>query len=138
MDGVPACANTDLLVKHLRDEWGFKGYVVSDCGAIGDIFRGHKYQPDAASASATAVKAGTDLTCGNEYRALADAVKRGLIEESEINRSLERLFTARFKFGMFDPPERVPFSKIPYWRWIPKRTQDRARSRAEGHRAVEE
>ncbi|MGA7236351.1 MAG: glycoside hydrolase family 3 C-terminal domain-containing protein [Bryobacteraceae bacterium] len=114
VDGVPACANTDLLVKHLREEWGFKGYIVSDCGAISDIFRGHKYKPDAASASATAVKAGTDLTCGNEYRALADAVKRGLIEESEINHSLERLFTARFKLGMFDPPERVPFSKIPY------------------------
>jgi beta-glucosidase len=114
VDGVPACANTDLLVKHLRDEWGFKGYVVSDCGAINDIFRGHKYKPDAASASAIAVKAGTDLTCGNEYRALPEAVKQGLIEEPEINRSLERLFTARFKLGMFDPPERVPFSKIPY------------------------
>jgi beta-glucosidase len=114
VDGVPACANTDLLVKHLREEWGFQGYIVSDCGAINDIFRGHKYKPDAASASAIAVKAGTDLTCGNEYRALTDAVKRGLIEESEINRSLERLFTARFKLGMFDPPERVPFSKIPY------------------------
>ncbi len=88
--------------------------MVSDCGAIGDIFRGHKYKPDAASASAAAVKAGTDLTCGNEYRALADAVKRGLIEEAEVNRSLERLFVARFKLGMFDPPERVPFSKIPY------------------------
>jgi beta-glucosidase len=114
VDGVPACANTDLLVKHLREEWGFQGYIVSDCGAINDVFRGHKYKPDAASASAVAVKAGTDLTCGNEYRALTDAVKRGLIEESEINRSLERLFTARFKLGMFDPPERVPFSKIPY------------------------
>jgi beta-glucosidase len=114
VDGVPACANTDLLVKHLREEWGFKGYIVSDCGAIGDIFRGHKYKPDAASASAAAVKAGTDLTCGNEYRALTDAVKQGIIEETEINLSLERLFTARFKLGMFDPPERVPFSKIPY------------------------
>ena len=114
VDGVPACANTDLLVKRLREEWGFKGYVVSDCGAIGDIFRGHKYKPDAASASAAAVKAGTDLTCGNEYRALTEAVKQGLIEEADINRSLERLFTARFKLGMFDPPERVPFSKIPY------------------------
>ncbi len=114
VDGVPACASTDLLVKHLREDWGFKGYIVSDCGAIGDIFRGHKYKPDAAAASAIAVKAGTDLTCGNEYRALPDAVKQGLIEEAEINRSLERLFVARFRLGMFDPPERVPFSKIPY------------------------
>src|SRR5579871_663041 len=94
VDGVPACASTDLLEGRLRGEWGFQGYIVSDCGAISDIFRGHHYQPDAASASAVAVKAGTDLTCGNEYRALVDAVKNGLITEPEINRSLERLFVA--------------------------------------------
>jgi beta-glucosidase len=114
VDGVPACANTDLLQKHLKTDWGFQGYVVSDCGAISDIFRGHKYKATAAEASAVAVKAGTDLTCGNEYRSLVDAVKTGLITEAEIDRSLERLFVARFKLGMFDPPERVPFSKIPY------------------------
>jgi len=114
VDGLPACVNTDLLQKRLRGEWGFDGYIVSDCGAIGDIFRGHKYLPTAADASAAAVKAGTDLTCGNEYRALVDAVKAGKIAESEIDHSLERLFIARFKLGMFDPPERVPFSKIPY------------------------
>jgi len=114
VDGVPACASTDLLVKRLRGEWGFQGYIVSDCGAIADIFRGHKYKATAAEASAVAVKAGTDLTCGNEYRSLVEAVKAGLITEAEINRSLERLFVARFKLGMFDPPERVPFSKIPY------------------------
>ncbi len=112
--GVPACASTDLLAKRLRGDWGFQGYIVSDCGAIGDIFHGHHYKPNAAEASATAVKAGTDLTCGNEYRALATAVQQGLITEAEVNRSLERLFVARFKLGMFDPPERVPFSKIPY------------------------
>jgi beta-glucosidase len=114
LDGQPACVNTDLLQKRLRGEWGFEGYVVSDCGAIGDIFRGHKYLPTLAEASAAAVKAGTDLTCGNEYRALVDAVKAGQIKEAEIDRSLERLFVARFRLGMFDPPERVPFSKIPY------------------------
>jgi beta-glucosidase len=114
VDGVPACASTDLLQKRLRGEWGFQGFVVSDCGAISDIFRGHKYKPDAASASAVAVKAGTDLTCGTEYRFLVDAVKAGQITEAEINVSLERLFTARFKLGMFDPPEKVPFSKIPF------------------------
>ncbi|HLK67534.1 MAG TPA: glycoside hydrolase family 3 C-terminal domain-containing protein [Bryobacteraceae bacterium] len=114
VDGVPACASLDLLQKRLRGEWNFQGYIVSDCGAITDIFRGHKYKANAAEASAVAVKAGTDLTCGNEYRALVDAVKNGQIEEAEINRSLERLFVARFKLGMFDPPERVPFSKIPY------------------------
>ena len=114
VDGQPACVNADLLQKRLRGEWGFSGYVVSDCGAIGDIFRGHKYLPTAAAASAAAVKAGTDLTCGNEYRALVDAVKAGQIAEAEIDRSLERLFVARFRLGMFDPLERVPFSKIPY------------------------
>ncbi len=114
VNGVPACANTDLLQKRLRGDWGFQGYVVSDCGAISDIFRGHKYKATAAEASAVAVKAGTDLTCGTEYRSLVEAVKSNLIAESEIDRSLERLFVARFKLGMFDPPERVPFSKIPY------------------------
>jgi beta-glucosidase len=114
VDGVPACANTDLLQKRLKGEWGFNGYIVSDCGAIADIYRFHKYKANAAEASAVAVKAGTDLTCGSEYRALTDAVKSGLITEAEIDRSLERLFVARFKLGMFDPPERVPFSKIPY------------------------
>ncbi len=114
VDGVPACANTDLLVKRLRGDWGFQGYVVSDCGAITDIFRGHNYKPTAAEASAVAVKAGTDLTCGNEYRSLVEAVQKGLITEAEVNKSLERLFVARFQLGMFDPPERVPFSKIPY------------------------
>jgi beta-glucosidase len=114
VDGVPACASTDLLQKRLRSEWGFQGYVVSDCGAIADIYRFHKYRATAAEASAVAVKAGTDLTCGNEYRSLVEAMNKGFITEAEINRSLERLFVARFRLGMFDPPERVPFSKIPY------------------------
>jgi beta-glucosidase len=114
LDGAPACANADLLQKRLRDEWGFQGYVVSDCGAVSDIFRGHQYKPTAGEASAVAVKAGTDLTCGTEYRSLVGAVAAGQISEAEIDRSLERLFVARFKLGMFDPPERVPFSKIPY------------------------
>jgi beta-glucosidase len=113
VDGIPACASTDLLEKRLRGEWDFQGYVVSDCGAIADIYRFHKYKPNAAEASAVAVKAGTDLTCGNEYRALTEAVKNGLITEAEINKSLERLFKARFQLGMFDPPERVPYAKIP-------------------------
>ncbi len=113
VNGMPACVNTDLLQKKLKDEWGFQGYVVSDCGAVADIFRGHKYKATAAEASAAAVKAGTDLTCGNEYRSLVDAVKNGFITEGEVNVSLERLFVARFRLGMFDPPERVPFSSIP-------------------------
>jgi len=113
VNGMPACVNTDLLRKKLKDEWGFQGYVVSDCGAIADIFRGHKYKVNAAEASAAAVKAGTDLTCGNEYRSLTEAVKSHLISEAEIDVSLVRLYVARFRLGMFDPAERVPFSKIP-------------------------
>ena len=108
-------ARTRICCKnYLRGKWGFQGYVVSDCGAIGDIFRGHKYKPDAASAAAAAVKTGTDFACDTQYGALVDAVKTGLITEAEIDTSLKRLFVARFKLGMFDPPERVPFSKIPY------------------------
>jgi beta-glucosidase len=114
VDGVPGCASTDLLQKRLRDQWGFQGYVVSDCGAVGDIFRSHKYVATLGAASVAAVKAGTDLTCGGEYRSLLDEVKAGTITEAEINRSAERLFVARIRLGLFDPPERVPYTKIPY------------------------
>jgi beta-glucosidase len=114
IDGAPACANQELLQNYLRGKWGFQGYVVSDCGAVTDIFRGHAYKADAPAAAAVAVKTGTDFACDSQYSALPEAVKLGLITEAEINKSLERLFVARIKLGMFDPPERVPFSKIPY------------------------
>ncbi len=113
VDGVPGCASSDLLQKHLRDAWGFGGYVVSDCGAVDDIFSNHKFTATLGAASVAAVKAGTDLTCGNEYKALVDEVKAGTIGETEINRALERLFVARIRLGMFDPADRVPFSAIP-------------------------
>ncbi len=113
VNGTPGCASADLLQKRLRDEWGFGGYVVSDCGAVNDIFQNHKFTTTLGGAAVAAVKAGTDLTCGTEYRTLVDEVKAGRIAEAEIDRSLERLFVARFRLGMFDPPERVPFSKIP-------------------------
>jgi beta-glucosidase len=114
VNGVPGCASTDLLQKRLREQWGFQGYVVSDCGAVGDIYRGHKYASTMGGAAVAAVKAGTDLTCGTEYKSLVDEVKAGHITEAEINRSLERLFVARVRLGMFDPPERVRYSKIPF------------------------
>jgi len=113
VDGIPDCASTDLLQKRLREQWGFQGYVVSDCGAVGDIFRSHKYTSTLGAAAVAAVKAGTDLTCGTEYRTLVDEVKAGKITEAEIDRAVERLFVARFRLGMFDSPKRVPFSKIP-------------------------
>ncbi len=113
VNGVPACANSFLLQKTLRDAWGFHGYVTSDCGAVADIANGHHYAPDIEHAAALAVKAGTDTTCGDEYVTLVRAVKQGLIPESDINRAVKRLFTARMRLGMFDPAGDVPFSKIP-------------------------
>jgi beta-glucosidase len=114
MNGEPACANTHLLGDTLRGEWGFNGYVVSDCGAIDDIYKRHNFSKTAEEASALAVKRGTDLECGDSYKALVNAVKQGLISEAEIDRAVKRLFDARFRLGMFDPPELVPYSKIPF------------------------
>ncbi len=114
VDGVPACSNDGLLGRTLRGDWQFNGYVVSDCGAIADIYRGHKVVATAGEASAAAVKAGTDLTCGSEYTSLVGAAASGLITEAQIDQSLVRLFTARMKLGMFDPPARVPYASIPY------------------------
>ena len=113
-NGQPCCGNTHLLVDILRDEWGFQGYVVSDCGAIDDIYQRHQFVKTAEEASALGVKRGTDIECGDAYRALINSVKQGLISEAEIDRALKRLFTARFRLGMFDPPEMVPYSTIPF------------------------
>ncbi len=113
VDGVPGCASPFLLQKTLREDWKFNGFVTSDCGAVGDITSGHHYTPDNEHGSAAAVIAGTDTTCGNEYTALPKAVKDGLIKESEIDTAVKRLFTARMRLGMFDPPASVPFNRIP-------------------------
>ena len=113
-DGEPCCANKKLMTDILRGEWGFGGYVVSDCGAIDDIYMRHHFVETEAQASALAVKAGTDLTCGKEYTSLIKAVKDGLISEAEIDTAVKRLMTARFRLGMFDPPEMVPYARIPF------------------------
>ena len=113
-NGEPCCASKELLGDILRGEWKFDGYVVSDCGAITDIWKGHGFAKSEAEASAVAVKAGTDLACGGEYRSLVKAVKDGLIAEAELDVSLKRLFEARFRLGMFDPPESVPYARIPF------------------------
>jgi beta-glucosidase len=110
----PCCANPELY-GILRNEWGFKGYIVSDCWAISDFYMFSKYAKDAAEAAAQAVKAGTDLECGVDYKHLVEAIGRGLLNEDDINRAAKRVFTARFKLGMFDPDEKVPYSQIPFF-----------------------
>ncbi len=112
--GESCSASEFLLDRTLREEWGFEGYVVSDCGAIWDIYNGHHIFETAAEASALAVKMGCDLTCGREYRALYEAVEKGMITEEEIDVSLKRLMTAKMRLGMFDPPARVPYAQIPF------------------------
>ena len=111
--GEAACSSPLLLGEILRGRWGFQGYVVSDCGAIGDIAGGHKLVATRAEASARAVKAGCDLDCGNEYASLVQAVNAKMITEAEIDAALERLLTGRFRLGTFDPPQRVPYASIP-------------------------
>jgi len=114
IDGKPACASDMLLADILRGEWKFPGYIVSDCGAIDDIYLHHKVVQSAPEAAALAVKTGTDLDCGRVYPNLAEAVKQGLISEAQIDTSLTRLFLARFRLGMFDPPEIVRWARTPF------------------------
>ncbi len=106
------CGSNTLLRSILRDEWKFDGYVVSDCWAIFDFYNTHKVAKTPEEASALAVRTGTDLECGEEYSSLEKAFEQKLISEEEINTAVKRLFTARFRLGMFDPPDMVPFSSI--------------------------
>ena len=110
--GEPCCGSDALMEQLLREELGFEGYVVSDCGAIRDFYKGHNVVETAAEASAMAVLAGTDLNCGGAYPSLVEGVSKGLISEADIDVSVKRLMTARMKLGMFDPPEEVPWSDL--------------------------
>ena len=121
INGEPACANEFLLEDQLRGKWGFQGYVVSDCGAVRDIFNGHHYRPTQAQSSAISLERGMDNECidfrtkvtdDHDYRPYIEAVQQGYLSESAIDTALIRLFTARIKLGMFDPPEMVPYTKI--------------------------
>ncbi len=114
VDGEPCCAHTRLLGQILRQDWGFNGYVVSDCWAIRDFYESHKVVETPAEAAALAVNQGCDLNCGDAYIALLDAIEQGLISEKTIDLSVKRLFSARFRLGMFDPPDQVPYAHIPY------------------------
>jgi beta-glucosidase len=111
--GVPCCGSPLLLSNLLRGQWGFKGQVVSDCGAISDFFYGHEFSPTIEAGAATAVRVGCDLCCGTEYRQLADAVGDKLLKESDLDTAVGRMLEARFRLGMFDPPALVPYAKIP-------------------------
>jgi beta-glucosidase len=113
VDGEPCAASPRLLGAILRQEWGFGGFVVSDCGSIDDIYREHRVASSAEEAAALALRAGTDLNCGGTYRALVGAVKHGLVSEAEVDRAVGRLFAARFALGMFDPPAMVPWAQLP-------------------------
>ena len=119
LNGQPACANPTLLEEHLRRDWGFHGYVVSDCGAVADIFGGHHFSANGEEGVSAAIKAGMDLICGDyrngmstERAALIGAVQHGLLPEADVDRSLDRLFGARFRLGLFDPPAMVPYSNV--------------------------
>lgn len=114
INGVPACASRMLIRDVLRGEWRFPGFIVSDCGAIDNIYLRHKVVATAAEAAALAVRTGTDLDCGRVYPNLVDAVGRGLITQAEIDTSATRLVLARMKLGMFDAPGHVRWSRIPY------------------------
>ena len=121
VNGEPACANEFLLQDELRGKWNFKGYVVSDCGAVIDIYQNHRYKPTRAQASAISLQRGMDNECvdftfkvkdDHDYKPYLDAVKGGYLKESDIDTALVRLFTARVKLGMFDPPDMNPYNKI--------------------------
>ena len=115
IDGEPCCGNSRYLQQILRQEWGFKGIVTSDCWAVNDFWQPnrHGFSPDKESAVASALRAGTDVECGESYSSLPEAVKRGQVTEQEIDTSLLRLLTARFELGDFDPQELVEWTRIP-------------------------
>ena len=120
VNGQPACVNEFLLQDQLRGKWGFEGYVVSDCAAVVNIFRDHKFTKTQPEASALAIQRGMDNECLNigdvkddsDYKPYLEAYQKGLLKESEIDTALIRLYTARIKLGMFDPPGEVPYTKI--------------------------
>lgn len=115
-EGEPCCGSNRLLMQILRDEWGYKEIVVSDCWAISDFYNkgAHETDPDKQHASAKAVLSGTDVECGDSYASLPEAVKEGLIDEKQIDISLKRLMKARFELGEMDEPSQVSWAQIPY------------------------
>ncbi len=135
IDDYAACANKNLLQDHLRNAWGFKGFVVSDCAAIVDVYNGHHNAPDILHAAAVSIEAGTDLSCSiwaPGFNTLAEAVKQKVVSEDLLTRSAERLYTARFQLGLFDPQGSNPLDTIPF------STNTSAANRAAAEKAAEE
>ncbi len=121
VNGEPACANQFLLQHTLRGAWHFGGYVVSDCGAVHDIFEGHRLRPSQPEATAVSLMRGMDnecitfgeLTGHDDYQSYVDAMRKGYLPQTAVDTALTRLFTARMRLGMFDPPGLDPYSRIP-------------------------
>ncbi len=111
--GEVCCASKLLIEDILRGEWKFQGHFVSDCGALTDFHLSHKVTNDAAESAALALKHGCDLGCDHVFNEIPEAIRRGLITEEVVDRALERVLLTRFKLGMFDPPQDVPFASIP-------------------------
>ncbi len=111
-NGEPCCAHTELMEKILLEDWGFKGYYVSDCGAIQDIYAHHHYTENAAEAASIAVKRGCNLNCGKTYQSLVDAYEEDLITDEDLQNAAIKLFTVRYLLGEFE--ETRPYSDIPY------------------------
>src|SRR5580692_4848231 len=135
VDGVAACANDMLLKEHLREAWHFNGFVVSDCAAIVDVTNGHHNAPDIMHAAAISLEAGTDLSCSiwaPGFDTLADAVRQKVVSEDLLTQAAERLYTARFQLGLFDPQGSNPLDKLPFT------ANDSAVNRAVAEKAAEE
>lgn len=115
INGMPCSCNKWLLTDVLRGEWGFDGYVVSDCGGIGTIYYDHKYTDDKLEAATLALKAGLDLECGDNFyiEPLTEAYEKGMVTDEDIDRAVRRILTARMRLGMFDNPDHDPYTKIP-------------------------
>jgi beta-glucosidase len=135
IDTFAACANKNLLVDHLRKAWGFSGFVVSDCAAIMDVSHGHHNAPDITHAAALALEAGTDLSCSiwaPGFNTLGDAVRQKLVNEDLVTQAAERLYTGRFKLGLFDAPGTSALDAVPF------EANDSAANRAQALKAAEE
>jgi len=112
INGEPCCGNEFLLSQVLRKEWGFRGHVVSDCGALADLYEGHKVVKTQTEAAALALSRGVDLNCGDTYTKLPEAVRQGLLQESQVDSALATLLRTRFKLGLFDGVNATPYDRL--------------------------